>query len=181
MKRTTAEANDGNRYTEGNPSLGIPATVVGAEELNNIQEEIVNVVLDAGLTLNGADEDQLLEALQIIIGRGVTQASQAIADNTGPADVTGLVFDKANVIAARILFHIERRDDGQSAMESGVIFVAHDSEADAWSISTQTYHGDAETTFSITSLGQVRYTSNNFGGTGYAGTMRFTEITTVAQ
>jgi len=71
MKRTTAPgATVGNRYTEGDPGGGIPATVVGDSEMNNIQEEIVNVVLDAGIALDGAIENQLLLAIRIILGLG---------------------------------------------------------------------------------------------------------------
>lgn len=182
MKRTTAEANDGNRYTEGNPALGIPATVVGAEEMNNIQEEIVNVVLDAGLTLNGSDEDQLLEALQIIFGRGVTQYSQAIVNNQAAGlDITGVVFDKTEIKAARLLFDIFRRDDAQDKNESGEIYVYHNTETDTWAVQHFSVGDDAEVEFAILSSGQLQYTSSNFAGGNHAGTLRITEITTLAQ
>ena len=65
LKRTDADGHDSNRYTEGNPSLGVPATVVGAEEMNNIQEEIATTVEGAGLTVDqtGSSEGQLLQAI----------------------------------------------------------------------------------------------------------------------
>ena len=121
MQRTAAPANDSGRYTEGNPSRGIPATVVGAVEMNLIQEEIVNVVLDAGITLDDATEDQLLAAIRVIISRGGTSiANFAIANNTGPANITTIpALDNALVKGARILFDILRRTDTQDLNEIG--------------------------------------------------------------
>ena len=181
VKRTDADGHDSNRYTEGNPSLGIPATVVGAEEMNNIQEEIVNVVLDAGLTLDGSDEDQLLEALKIIIARGGDQSSQTITDNAPATVITNLVFDKANIKSARVYYDIFRRNDTQSASEVGEMYVFHDTEADIWRLELDSKGDDAEVQFDVTAAGQVRYTSSNYAGTGYTGTLRYTNITTIAQ
>ena len=181
MKRTDAEAHDSNRYTEGNPALGIPATVVGAEEMNNIQEEIVNVVLDAGITLSGSTETQLLAALNTIIGRGGTQLSQAITDNVSDTVITGLVFDKTDYKGARALIDMHRRDDGQSANEIGELYITHDTEADSWDVFLASHDGDCDVTFNITAAGQVRYSSSNYGGANYSGTMRVTNITTLAQ
>jgi hypothetical protein len=181
VKRTTAEANDNNRYSEGNPSLGIPATVVGAEELNNIQEEIVNVVLDAGITLNGADETQLLQALNIILERGGTQIDQAIDDNAGATNITGAVWAKADIKGARCLFEVDRRNDSQDATEIGELFAWHNAESDTWHVELDSKGDDAGVVFSITSAGQLQYASSAYAGTGYAGNLRITNITTFAQ
>ncbi len=54
------------RFTEGNPTTGTPATVVNAAWMNAVQDELVNVVQGAGLTLVKADSDQLLEAINIL-------------------------------------------------------------------------------------------------------------------
>ena len=63
------DGNVGGLFTEGNPGLGQPATVVGASWLNDtVQEELVNVVLSEGLTLNKASNTQLLQALSLKIG-----------------------------------------------------------------------------------------------------------------
>ena len=64
-------ATVGNLFTEGNPALNIPATVVSADWLNDtVQEELVGVVLDAGLVLNKLDNTQLLQALDVLIAAG---------------------------------------------------------------------------------------------------------------
>ena len=181
MKRTTAEGNVSNRYTEGNPTLGIPATVVGAEEMNNIQEEIVNVVLDAGITLNGADETQLLQALKIILKRGGDQLSQSLDDNQTNTDVTGAIFDKLKIKGARLLVDMFRRNDTQSANEIAELFISHNTESDAWELEMISHLGDTNTTFNITATGQIQYSTSNFGGTGYTGTLKVTNIVTLSQ
>lgn len=183
MKRTTAPGNDGNRYTEGNPTLGIPATTVGGDEMNNIQEEIANVVEGAGIALDqtGATEDQMLTAILSLISTGGTQGSIAIDNAAGPLDVTGLVFNSANITAARVLYHLERRTDSQDLMERGEMFIGFNNETNQWEIQTQSFGDDAEVVFSITAAGQVQYTSVNIVGTTYSGTLRWTDITTVAQ
>ncbi|WP_299733962.1 hypothetical protein [uncultured Endozoicomonas sp.] len=72
-------ATTDNRFTEGNPQAGVPATVVTADWLNSIQEELVAVIgaekLEKGRT------DQLLEAINDIMGsREVGKLSFRICD-----------------------------------------------------------------------------------------------------
>jgi len=183
MRRTEALGNDSNLYTEGNPTLGIPATVVGAIELNNIQEEIAETIEAAGITLDqtGVTFTQLRDAILSLISSGGTQGSIAIANNTGPSDVTGLIFASASIKSARILFDIERRTDTQDVSEHGELYCLYDNENTAWSVELISFGDDAEVTFSITASGQVQYTSNDLTGTTYTGSMRWTNITTVAQ
>ncbi len=50
-------------FTDGNPGTGVPATQLNAAWFNNLQEEVAHVIEDAGLTLNGSDKTQLLQAL----------------------------------------------------------------------------------------------------------------------
>jgi len=56
--------------TNGNPSAGLPATVWPAYEFNAIQDEIMNVIVAAGITPDGNNWTQLLEALTILFGAG---------------------------------------------------------------------------------------------------------------
>ena len=53
-----------NKFTEGNPGAGIPATDVTADVMNALQEEICAVVEASGLALVKANNAQLLEALR---------------------------------------------------------------------------------------------------------------------
>lgn len=67
-----ATATVDNLFTEGDPVGGIAATVMTDDWANAVQEEICEVVETAGLTLNKADNTQLLDAL---VAMGVRAAS----------------------------------------------------------------------------------------------------------
>lgn len=53
--------SDSELFTDGNPATGVVGTRVKAAWLNAVQEEIANVVENAGLTLDADDDEQLLE------------------------------------------------------------------------------------------------------------------------
>jgi len=54
-------------FRDGNKVLGIAATIVNAEYMNGVQEEIVRVIESAGLTPSAADNTQLLQAINNIV------------------------------------------------------------------------------------------------------------------
>lgn len=64
MERITGPgATPDNLFTEGNPALGIDATTVTANWLNGVQEELIYILEEAGITPNGASSTQVMEAL----------------------------------------------------------------------------------------------------------------------
>lgn len=75
-----------NKFTEGNPSTGVPATEVTADFLNALQEEIIEVLTEAGITPLKTDNTQLRQAIISLItggGAAVTAAGVSIADAGG--------------------------------------------------------------------------------------------------
>jgi len=70
MHRTDDPGHVANRFTAGDPGVPTPATVLGADWHNSVQEEICGVIEGAGLTLIKANEYQLIEALNRL-ARGV--------------------------------------------------------------------------------------------------------------
>ncbi|MHB1333379.1 MAG: gp53-like domain-containing protein [Sulfuriferula sp.] len=54
-------------FSDPNPQGGVPATVPGYEWYNHVQEEIVALIAAAGLTLDDANNAQMLEAVQRLI------------------------------------------------------------------------------------------------------------------
>lgn len=56
----------GNQFTEGNPATATPATIVSAEWLNGVQEELIGVILAAGLTPDTATLTQVRDALNAL-------------------------------------------------------------------------------------------------------------------
>jgi hypothetical protein len=170
-------ATVGNLFTEGNPSLGVPATEVSDDWLNDVQEEIVNVIEDAGITLVKGTQDQLLDAIKLIIGLGGSQLNVDIANNqAAAADITGLSFDKASFKGGQVSFDLFRRTDSSDLKETGHLFVTHNPESDTWDIALSSHFEDAGVVFSITATGQIQYTSSNMAGTNYAGKIRVANV-----
>lgn len=63
-------ATSGNLFTEGNPfavPAAIDATVVTADWLNDVQEEIVGIILAAGSPLQKGNQSQLFGAITVLI------------------------------------------------------------------------------------------------------------------
>jgi microcystin-dependent protein len=60
-------AAPGGVFTEGDPAVGTPATVVTDDWLNAVQEEAANLVEAAGLSLAKTDNTQMLQAVRFLI------------------------------------------------------------------------------------------------------------------
>lgn len=185
MRRTEAVGNDGNLYTEGNPALGVPATVVGAIEMNLIQEEICNAIEDAGLTVDqtAADDTQLLQAIKILIENGGTiESSMTIPNNQSvEADVSAIpAFDKTKFKSAKMMVDVYRRDDSQDANELYELSAIYNPNGDAWSLHFVSTGDDSGMTFSINSAGQIRFISSNFSGANYSGKLRVSHVKKIA-
>lgn len=56
----------GNQFTEGNPATATPATIVSAEWLNGVQEELIGVIDAASIVPSSADNGQVLDALNAL-------------------------------------------------------------------------------------------------------------------
>lgn len=177
-----------NMFTEGDPSLSIPATVVSAAFMNAVQEEISGVIEDAGLTLldSGTDTfDQLLEALKVLISTGgsIAPISQALANNSLAQDVTDFpFFDSTEKAALQFFYSIERRTDTQSVIETGTGYITWDNENSQYEVSGLTVHGDADTYFTIAASGgpateyKLQYNTGDLTGASYSGTLRISNI-----
>lgn len=76
----TATATPDNRFTEGDPTIPVAATVVSADWLNAVQEELAAVITGAGLELDKADNAQLRQA----ISQAITAAKPGLATTTAP-------------------------------------------------------------------------------------------------
>lgn len=75
-------------FTIGDPGSGAQATTVTADWANAVQEEIVGVVVGAGLTLDKANNGQLLAAINALItgvGTGSLLKAQNLNDLTDKA------------------------------------------------------------------------------------------------
>jgi hypothetical protein len=73
MHRIDTPGHDANRFTEGNPFEGIPSTILGADFLNTIQEELVGVLTRAGMTPDKLKNDQVATAVQLLSAFGLAE------------------------------------------------------------------------------------------------------------
>ena len=171
-----------NEFSEGNPALSIAATVVSDEWLNAIQREIVLVIEENGIALNKADDTQLNGALLEFFLRGgrKTALKQVLANNTGPADVTGFLMNKSTSVSKIALFSIERKTATQNVQETGILFCTYDSADLAWRHSLLSVMDDTGVIFSIdntdTDAAQLEYTTDDLTGASYVGNITLTAI-----
>jgi len=185
MKRTDASGNVANKFYNGDPVVGTPATVVDDTWLNAVQEEIAKVIEGAGLTLDGLSTGaQLILAIQAISnnGGGIAASKFPIANNqVAAADITGLVFDKTVHYGALIPYQINRMTDTalSERVYSGEIYCQYSAQDNAWKVTDTAFGEDADSAgvvFSITAAGQLQYTSDSIAGTTYVGNIRYAGI-----
>lgn len=96
-----------NEWTNGNPSLGVKATLIDADWMNMLQRELVYIVEQAGLTLNDLDNTQLFQAVQALGGLGTISQNLAssiinmkFTYNAGTFSITGVngnAFSSTNI------------------------------------------------------------------------------------
>ncbi len=92
-------ATQDNRFTDGDPTAGIPPTIVTDDWANAVQEELSGVVEGAGLTLDKAKHDQLKAAItKMITDRAAplaTTEQAGLVELATPAEVlTGTDADR---------------------------------------------------------------------------------------
>lgn len=81
-----AAAAPGGLFTEGDPNVGTPATVVTDDWLNAVQEEIAGVIEGSGTSLSKPSNAQLLSAIRVLIGAAIPAgAVNAFAGEVAPA------------------------------------------------------------------------------------------------
>ncbi len=73
-----------NKFTDGDPVGGIPATMVTDGWLNDVQEELMSVLSAAGIAPVKGAQDQLLKAIRGVSG-GVVGASRNVKMSIGAA------------------------------------------------------------------------------------------------
>ena len=82
-------ATQDNRFTDGDPTAGIPPTIVTDDWANAVQEELSGVIEGAGLTLDKAKHDQLKAAIaKMITDRAAPLATTEQAGLVKPDGVT---------------------------------------------------------------------------------------------
>jgi hypothetical protein len=174
MKRVDADGHDNNLYSNGDPQQAIAPTLLRAEEMNAIQEEICNVIEGFGIALNPADDEQFKTLLLNGIGRNYSTTilnNQAVAVN-----LTDFILDKTKEVGAVIDFRIARESDTTRSYSIGTIKALYRDFTDDWVIFIDENYDDSNIdlglVFTILASGQIQYTSTNWSGSSYVGTFK---------
>ena len=127
---------DPGYFTEGNPGLGTPATEVSGWWLHSVQEEILAVLDEAGITPDIADVGQLRDAILalivantppvskgVILGRFAhSSASQVVLAPTIEGKVWVEILDTVYTAAAPITFDITSHRHADTSSEAAAKF-----------------------------------------------------------
>jgi hypothetical protein len=89
------------------------------------------------------------------------------------ASVTGLLFDKTLVKAAKVWISGRRKTDSLEAYALIELHLIYRELTATWDLTQRDEGDDTGLLFSVTSGGQVQYTSTTIAGTNYAGASRF--------
>ena len=84
----TAGATVDGLFTTGNPIAGIPATVISADWLNDVQGNIEEVILAAGITLEKGARDQMLLAILALVENLVSESLGREVEVVAPSNLT---------------------------------------------------------------------------------------------
>ncbi len=105
----------------------------------------------------------------------ILETSFSIANNQSTvADVTGLAFNAGSVRSAVVEYSVYRISDSSPGgnTETGEMHIVYDNSV-GWLIGIGGVVGNAGVQFTITSAGQLQYTSTDVGSLNYSGVMKF--------
>jgi len=68
MHKINSPGHDNNQFVDEDPNNAISGTILSASWLNTLQEELINILVLAGITPSEADDDQLAAAFILLGG-----------------------------------------------------------------------------------------------------------------
>ena len=175
---------EGDRFTQGDPNTGLPATIITATWCNDMQEEVCNAILSRkGAITNTPDE--LAQALEDLSRRGMTlPVLPMVAKAEKESDavpIAGLKFDKDRIKVAYFNIHFERKTSENFQSEEWTAaaiftFIKEKNKLD-WDISTSSILSTSGAmSICIDETGQVKYTCRELKGDNYRGEIRIGHI-----
>ena len=103
MHRIDSPGSVDGRFQPGNPAIGQRATLLPADWLNAVQEEVANVIEFAGITLEKGNTEQLRDAIVALISGVVGDGSGAVP-TTRTVTGAGLLAGQGGPLAADLIF-----------------------------------------------------------------------------
>lgn len=92
---------------------------------------------------------------------------ELVNNQSSAANITPLTLDKSYVSAAFVEYLIQRITSSTAVVTAGMLRITYNPDTNAWALAEYGTAGPSSSgvTFSITSAGQVQYTSSNLAGT----------------
>jgi hypothetical protein len=121
MHRTDApDFAAGNLFTDGDPGMGVPATVIDDAWLNDIQENVCRLLEALNVTLVKGNYDQLATLLKARVSRAwaLIQYNAGTISITAGQNVSGVAVDSTNFL--RLTFVNAFADAGSGNAVYGV-------------------------------------------------------------
>ena len=115
MHRINTSGSVSGAFNDGNPAIGQQATVVDAAWLNSVQEEIVAVIVGAGLVLGNHDH-QLYDALTALIA-GVVGTGGGSVPTTRNVLGAGLLAGQGGTLVADRTFTLTPATPAEAAAQ----------------------------------------------------------------
>lgn len=97
-----------------------------------------------------------------------------LSNNVSTTTLTGALVDKTGYKGAKLDYVLERYTDSSNVQQTGTIWLVYDSKDLGWRIVTNSNLDNEalEITFSVTSGGQIQYTTSNISGSNYGSSFR---------
>ena len=96
----SSTATPDGRFTEGNPTIPVPATTVTADWLNGVQEELVAILAAAGIAPNKASNVQVLSAILDLIADSTPGIATSEKNGIGRPDGITISIDASGKYTA---------------------------------------------------------------------------------
>lgn len=145
-------------FTGGNSGTGAPATVPGYEWFNGVQEELMYVIEQAGLTGSANDHTKLRQAIQLMLAASAVPVGAIVAFAAANAPAGWLIANGAQL--SRTTFPaLWAHAQASGAIVSDATWLA--GRPGAWST------GDGSTTFRIPDMRGLFLRAFHFGSGSY--------------
>lgn len=108
-----------------------------------------------------------------ILGSENKTTVAVVNNQTVAASVTGVSLSSATHHIGLVFVSLRRRTDSSEAIAFGWLKMIYSLDRATWTVDFVNFGDDIGVTFSITSAGQVQYTSTSIAGLNYFGTLHY--------
>lgn len=121
-------------------------------------------------------------SLESFLGAGyIAETSATIANGQASAtNVTGLLVSSASYKSAIVFAEVRRKTSTNELVSVGLLKLYYRDLDSAWYLVDELSGDEDNVEFSITTGGQVQYTSGSIAGSSYSGTIKFRLMSTSA-